>query len=518
MSRLSKIALGIAATLIIITSAALLWVLVLFDPSDHRDRIAGWINAQTGYEIALDGPIDFSLGFPSGGGIGLRLTLESAAVVSISGVAPSQPMMINRFALSISLHNLRKAFRGEGFKAEGDFDVSEVDIRSLTSGLDIDWSLFVPRAFRHAAGTGRFEFNEERLRLSDLDLVLARTPIRGVASVSNWRAAPALAFDLEIPALEMSHMLPIEQQSFFDGLILLNLPAFALASIDALGQLQIGSLRSGGILMTDVAIPLRSRAGVVVSSPITARLYGGSASIDSIMLTSPEGVSIGSIQRLENVAVGSALADLNLTDVVEATANLDMVLSLSGPDLASSMESLQGAILLESQSGRIKGIDVEKLIGQLARQDTSDDSWHGDQASTPINALVATAKIENGTAVNKDLAMQIANLDTRGYGRYDFDSEGINYRLLLSLAGSEVAKMLPPPLNSGLLVLPLQISGTRESPQMAIDMTTFLQMQFNHLMGGASPIKPPAKDPQVMVLAEKLRADIRERIATAHTR
>jgi uncharacterized protein involved in outer membrane biogenesis len=236
------------------------------------------------------------------------------------------------------------------------------------------------------------------------------------------------------------------------------------------------------------------------------------------MLTSPEGVSLGSIQRLENVAVGSALADLNLTDVVEATANLDMVLSFAGPDLGSGMESLQGAILLESQSGRIKGIDVEKLIGQLARQDTSDDSWHGDQASTPINALVATAKIENGTAVNKDLAMQIANLDTRGYGRYDFDSEGISYRLLLSLAGSDVAKMLPPPLNSGLLVLPLQIGGTRESPQMAIDMTTFLQLQFNHLMGGASPIKPPAKDPQIMTLAEKLRADIRERIARAHTR
>jgi len=69
-----------------------------------------------------------------------------------------------------------------------------------------------------------------------------------------------------------------------------------------------------------------------------------------------------------------------------------------------------------------------------------------------------------------------------------------------------------------LLVLPLQIGGTRESPQMAIDMTTFLQLQFNHLMGGASPIKPPAKDPQIMTLAEKLRADIRERIARAHTR
>jgi hypothetical protein len=66
-------------------------------------------------------------------------------------------------------------------------------------------------------------------------------------------------------------------------------------------------------------------------------------------------------------------------------------------------------------------------------------------------------------------------------------------------------------------VLPLQVSGTRQSPAATIDMTTFLQMQFNHMVGGPSPIKPPAKDPDVLRLAEQLRADISARIKAAAT-
>ncbi len=110
--------------------------------------------------------------------------------------------------------------------------------------------------------------------------------------------------------------------------------------------------------------------------------------------------------------------------------------------------------MVDGKPGRIKGIDVERLIEQLVEQSANTGDWQGEGASTPINKLIATARIENGVVTNRALALRVANLDTRGYGRYDFVSEQINYRLFLSLQDSKVAKSLPPPLNSGLLVLP----------------------------------------------------------------
>ena len=109
----------------------------------------------------------------------------------------------------------------------------------------------------------------------------------------------------------------------------------------------------------------------------------------------------------------------------------------------------------------------------------------------------------NGRAESEDLAVDIADLEARGRGQYRLQSERLNYRLLLSLEGSDVAKLLPAPLNSGLMVLPLQVSGDRKKPEVSIDMPTFFQIQMNHLIGGSSPIKEQAVDPESL---SKLRA------------
>ena len=517
MRRSRRILLGVLGVVLISIVAISFWALVLFNPTNHRDRISDWIQTRTGVEMVFEGPIVLDVGFPSDAFLGLSVGIQSATIRSISGVMPSQPMTINRFSVAFSLEDLQRVLRGEGIRAEGIFDVAEIDVRTLTTDLAIDWSIFLPQAFRHAQGKGRFEINDDRIRLFDLDLMLSSTPIKGWTMMDSWRTEPEIAFDLQIPALETSNMVPLETQSFMDGLVLVNLPAFSLASLNATGHLAINQLRSGGMRMTEVKIPIRSKAGSVVSSPITAQLYGGSARIDSIMQVSSEGVSLGSVQRLEKIAVGDALEDLDVTDVVESEADLEIVLSFSGADLESGLEALRGTIVVDGKPGRIKGIDVERLIEQLVEQSSNTGDWQGEGASTPINGLIATARIENGAVTNRDLALRVANLDTRGYGRYDFVSEQINYRLFLSLQDSEVAKSLPPPLNSGLLVLPLQVSGTRQSPAATIDMTTFLQMQFNHMMGGPSPIKPPAKDPDVLRFAEQLRADISARIKAAAT-
>ncbi len=150
-SRRSRRILSASLGVVLISIVAILfWALVLFNWTNHRDRISDWIQTRTGVEMVFEGPIVLDVGFPSDAFLGLSVGIQSATIRSISGVMPSQPMTINRFSVAFSLEDLRRVLRGEGICAEGMFDVAEIDIRTLTTDLAIDWSIFLPQAFRHA--------------------------------------------------------------------------------------------------------------------------------------------------------------------------------------------------------------------------------------------------------------------------------------------------------------------------------------------------------------------------------
>ena len=165
---------------------------------------------------------------------------------------------------------------------------------------------------------------------------------------------------------------------------------------------------------------------------------------------------------------------------------------------------------------RSRGIDLGAVIEQLAKgQDPDSSKWLGDTVSTPIGGLLGTMKIEDGKASNRDLAVRLVDLDARGAGSFDFTSETLDYQILLSLERSQLAKLLPPPLNSGLLVLPLRVSGTREAPSVTLDMPAFLQMQFKYMMGGGSPIRPAAVDSETIALMKMLESKLQDQIKLA---
>ena len=61
-------------------------------------------------------------------------------------------------------------------------------------------------------------------------------------------------------------------------------------------------------------------------------------------------------------------------------------------------------------------------------------------------------------------------------------------------------------------MLPLQISGNREKPDVSIDMPAFFQIQMNHLMGGSSPIKKQAVDPESVSKLRVIQATVNKGI------
>ena len=502
MTRAVRISFYAIASLFMLLVTSAVWIVFFFDTSKFQDPIATLVESRSGYRFSFDGPmkIDFDLD----NGLVARLAFSGVSLVKKGGMTTARALEIDSLSLNLNWTQIKGMLRGEHIQGSGSFVISQMDIPTLSTELNVDWAIFNSNAFQQASGRGDFEIINNQIEVSDFQFQIGDSQVSGALVVKDWEKTPSSQFKLFIPTLDIGHYLRTDHQSFLDGFILLSLPAFAVSVIDVEGLVSIGSLHSAGIVMKDVRVPIRSRDGEVVSSPVSAKLYGGSILIDTLMSREDGRAYFRSYQQITDIQIGQALADIGLTKMVEARADLTLALDFSSQDLSEGMTSADGAILLTGTNGKLKGFDLQRLIKQLTEGDNVDSSlWLGDGLTTPVGYFSVSVKVANGRAESEDLAVDIADLEARGRGQYRLQSERLNYRLLLSLEGSDVAKLLPAPLNSGLMVLPLQVSGDRKKPEVSIDMPTFFQIQMNHLIGGSSPIKKQAVDPESL---SKLRA------------
>ena len=214
-------------------------------------------------------------------------------------------------------------------------------------------------------------------------------------------------------------------------------------------------------------------------------------------------------QQISECRLGELLSDLELTGVFEARGSLVANLAFSGVDKASRIQSARGVIEFAADQGRIKGIDLPTLIKQLGRSsvEIADDSI-GESAFTSLGNIRATLRVEEGLLINEDLAFQAGGLEVRGRGGLALLSEQLDYRISLALNNHELASVLPPPFNSGMIVLPLRVSGQWHAPSLMIDMPRMLQLQFQAAMGGGSGLETPSVDAQAARLAKELDAEL----------
>jgi uncharacterized protein involved in outer membrane biogenesis len=207
--------------------------------------------------------------------------------------------------------------------------------------------------------------------------------------------------------------------------------------------------------------------------------------------------------------LGELLSDLELTGLIEARGSLSANIAFSGVDKASRIQTARAVIKFAADQGQIKGLDLSALIEQLGGNAAGiTDGSIGESAFTSVGDIRATLRVEEGLLINEDLAFEAGGLEVRGRGGLTLLSEQLDYRISLALNDHELASVLPPPFNSGMIVLPLRISGQWHTPSLMIDMPRMLQLQFQAAMGGDSELKTPKVDARAARLAKDLNTEL----------
>jgi hypothetical protein len=504
-----KLLLWLFGAAIVLLGLSLVWLTTFFEPSDYRGEIARWVAERTGYHFVIEGAVSVDFEHEPGRGFFVDIGVRDASLTRANEILGEQQLHLSALDFSADLGGLFASARGAPLAGKGRFDVVDADLRKLLPKSGVNWDAFTAHALRSVSATSEFRISGDTLSLTDLELSMDETQASGNLEIENLSADPTYHFNLNVPSLDLENFLHLSATGPFDGLMLLNLPAILVAQSEVTGLLKIGTLQSDGVAMSDVVMPLRAHGGVIVSSPITGRFYGGEVRIDTVLGVDGDLLDFRTRQQISQCRFGELLGDLELTEVIEARGSLSVNLAFSGVDQASRTQSARGVIEFAADQGRIKGLDLPTLIAQLGGNTAEiTDGSIGESAFTSIEDIRATLRVEEGLLINDDLAFQAGGLEVRGRGELMLESERLDYRISLALNNRELVSLLPPPFNSGMIVLPLRISGQWHAPSLMIDMPRLLQLQFQAAMGGGSGLKTPSVDARAARLAKDLDAEL----------
>jgi len=500
---------GLAALL----AGALIWSAAFLDPNDYTERIAERIEQQTGLKFALEGPLRLDFRFQQGEGLFADLGVEDAYLNAIVGIPGSQHARVRKFTLSLSVMELPRLMRGDLFEGAGRFNVTDLDLVLLATGLGLDTQSFDDSGFRAMTAEGEYQMGSTYASINSFKIAGPTTEINGDLHLQDLHQDARIEFALSSPSLNLDEIVAEEYRGPLDAFEWLNLSPLMASGINARGVVQIGTFQSGGLVLRNLNIPIYSEGGTVAASPVTGDLYGGTMRIDTVAHVAGEDLDFRTKQVFSQFEAGELLQDLGLTHMLRGRADLTAIVAFSGAEYLERIRSARGVVTLAAKEGQIRGFDIASLLDRLSRSNLqSGGDWLGENAYTPLENLTATLKLEDAQLVNDNLAFHTGGLEVSGQGSLSLENELVDYRLSLELDQPEVVTLLPPPFNSVGLVLPIRVTGRWDSPGIMIDMPVLIQMQLQRAMGVKSTLEPPSADPQAKALAEALEAELSKRL------
>ncbi|MDP8567894.1 AsmA family protein [Methylophilus aquaticus] len=332
----------------------------------------------------------------------------------------------------------------------------------------------------------------QKLALQGLDVKLDDSRIQGNLAISQF-SKPLYTFDVNIDKLDLNRYMP---QQTANSSTASNektpeksananpeqpLDLSALKAFNAQGSIRIGQLKYGKTEAKNLNIGLKAQDGVASLNPLNVDVYQGTVR-GAVKLDARATPAINIQQTLQNISVGSLLAETINNDMLSGTGNVSLDVAAQGATVTALKKSLSGTADLRMADGTVKGIDIagtirdakSKLNVLKGQTTTATDNTK----QTDFSELTASFNIKNGVARNDDLAMKapIFRL-TKGESKGDIDigKEQINYLAKPTLVNSLKGQGGKEAGDLGSVGIPIKVTGAFAAPKFSIDMAALGQ-------------------------------------------
>ncbi|OGB27490.1 MAG: hypothetical protein A3I66_06290 [Burkholderiales bacterium RIFCSPLOWO2_02_FULL_57_36] len=239
----------------------------------------------------------------------------------------------------------------------------------------------------------------------------------------------------------------------------------ALRDLRATGGLRIGALKTQNIKTSNVRLDLRASGGKLDVSPLSANLYGGTATGSaSITASSPPRFAIR--QNLTGVNVGPLLKDAIGKDPIEGRGNVALDVTAAGGTFTQLKKGLNGTARLALRDGAVRGINVAQTVrsakskvGEIRGKEQPQTGTGSSSEKTDFSELTGSFRIANGVAHNNDLDVKSPLIRVNGSGTIDLGEERVDYLAKTTIVSTLKGQGGPELEGLKGLTIPVKLSG-----------------------------------------------------------
>jgi len=421
-------------------------------------------------------------GLPASGlsvALGGNLVLDNAAgTLKIGDLSLSGP---GGLALS-------GALAGESLKEapafNGNFELASVSLRALLDELGGGAPKTTdPTVLDTLQGNLKLTATPDKVVLEPVALKLDDTRIDAAIDVA-LNETVSLAFTAKVDAIDVDRYLPPPEQGAATAAgggssAPAGDPAGGLGALGALnakGTLSIGTLKVGGLTVTNAKVTLKSGGGEIRLDPISAKLYEGSYT-GSIKAKAVGGQRVDwhFVENLKDIQIGPLLKDLTGEEQLEGTGAVQADITGSGLSDAAVRRSAKGKISFDFRDGALKGINLGQVAREVKARLRGQTVQETGPQKTDFSAFNGSLTIGQGKAKNDDLMMKSPFLRISGEGQADLVSEDLDYLLIAKVVetskgqgGDELSDLAGVPIA-------VRVGGTFVEPTFSPDFETILK-------------------------------------------
>lgn len=406
--------------------------------------------------VNLDGePIDLNLQASLGGSSLGKKLLPLRLQARLSHDAEVERLSLN--GLQLQLDELRAeaelqlALSGP-LQLSGELNIAPFDAKKLLPALGIDAPVTRDdKALRRISLQGSFAGPANSLLLNPLRLNVDDTTFSGQAGISNLDTQ-ALHIELKGNSLDADRYLapetPTAANTPTSGSQTADRKATANSSgnedllpLDTLRQqpftlaLSLEQLRINGLSLNAFNLAARNRKGLLELERLSARLYEGALQTSARLHLNTATPLLEIQAKLDGIRLSPLLKDLQSTELLDGTANLQANLNTRGNSLNTWQNALNGPVSITLREGLLRGVNLEQYTCQaiaLARQEKTATHWPKD---SPLHNLSLDIQFLNGIGSTKNLSAVTPNLRVTGDGHVNLPQSRFDYRLGINLSG-----------------------------------------------------------------------------------
>jgi AsmA protein len=394
----------------------------------------------------------------------------------------AQTLSVQSVAAQLGAARLSASLKGsrivEAPSVAGSFKLDPLSPRELMAQLGIaPPTTRDAKALSRLAASGEFAYEKNRIGLSQLDVQLDDSQLRGSAAITGLETK-AMDFDLTLNQIDIDrYRSPPENAPKAAA------PAAAkgepasnvLKTLEMNGRFALGAATFAGLHVTDGHMELKARDGVTRIAPLTAKLYGGQYSGEVTLDDRGPVLASSFEQSLTGVDVAQLLKDLTKSQRLSGHGTITSNLTARGSGGDAVLKSLNGHVAAKLDNGAVEGIDlwyeINRATALIQKQTLASGTSSG---RTRFDTFKASADIVNGVATTKDLNIASQNLRLTGQGTANLVTEAIDYQVKASLLKTAATAAAS---GSVLADIPVTITGTMTDPKVRPDLEGLAKAQ-----------------------------------------